>query len=627
MGRRTRSKVPVALVIFNRPDATRRVLEAVASAKPDRLFVIGDGPRSTHPEDERLVAETRAMIDRLDWPGEIQTNYSAVNLGCTARVSSGLDWVFSQTPEAVILEDDCLPHPSFFPFCEQLLDRYRDSPEVHMISGSNPVGARGPWSYHFSRSYSIWGWATWERSWRHYEEDLRAWRELRETDWIERLLQDGNGARVGRTVLDATYRGEMPWDFYWVFCGWLRDALSITPSTNLVTNIGFGAGATHETDASDPYAARPFEPMSFPLVHPPAIEALQEADSAVWSAMCENLSHVPAEPWWRRKGRSLARRRIGAAPMSGETIVMGSATGLAAAQVLPFLRSLRNCGYEGDVVLFVDRRLASQLRDASGALDISLVPVRTLLPFNFARLKQHRLAWPAWTVVQSAIWALIRLLGLFPLAGPCSRAQRGLAEVVCTPMDARFIRFLSFLATRNYNRVLLADVRDVLFQSDPFDQLPVEPLAVSIESRAYTIATEPHNRAWISDAYGARIVDEVGENSPSCVGVTYGGREAMASYLEQVAAELLSLSARVVRRGGADTAVHNYLLWTGRLGAVRLLETLGSPVATLNGIPEEELHLDSSGRLTNSDGSVPSVVHQYDRQPKIAEDLLRELAH
>ena len=130
-------KTPVAFIIFNRPDTTERVFAEIVKAKPPKLLVVGDGPRANREGDAAKVAAARAITKRVDWPCEVLTNFSEVNLGCKVRVSSGLDWVFEQVPEAIILEDDCLPHQTFFRFCEELLERYRDDQRIGMISGDN----------------------------------------------------------------------------------------------------------------------------------------------------------------------------------------------------------------------------------------------------------------------------------------------------------------------------------------------------------------------------------------------------------------------------------------------------------------------------------------------------------
>ena len=308
-------------------------------------------------------------------------------------------------------------------------------------------------------------------------------------------------------------------------------------------------------------------------------------------------------------------------------MVIGSAVGLRADQVRPFLASLRNCGYAGDVALFVNRRLHRRLRDDPVAAGVWLLRTRSLLPLNFRRVYGSRVLWALWRPVHAAAWALMRLAGRAPLPGRVrGRLQAAVARVTCTPMDARFFHALRFLERHPYERVLLTDVRDVLFQRDPFADIPPRGLAVSIETDRYTIGSEPHNRRWIGDAFGPDLVARIAANPVSCVGVTCGEGRAVTRYLELMTGEMRRLSPEVARRGGADTAVHNALLWTNQLGDVQRLEPLASPVATLNAIAEDEIKLSARGTLLNVDGSEPSVVHQYDRVPGLAPTLLRTLA-
>jgi hypothetical protein len=278
-------RAPVAFLIFNRPAFTARVFDAIAQARPSRLLVVADGPRPTHPDDPSLCREARAVIERVDWPCEVLTEYSETNMGCKLRIATGLDWVFRQADEAIVLEDDTLPDPSFFTFCEELLARYRDDRRVHMISGCNVVFPRrfSPSSYYFSRLYQIWGWASWARAWDTYDLEMRAWPELRETDWLARQLGGETEAAIARTIFELTYEGKVPtWDFQWAFAGLAHDALSIRPSVNLVTNIGFGAAGTHERDPSHGLANLPSSVIEFPLRHPAEVAVLQDADVAEW---------------------------------------------------------------------------------------------------------------------------------------------------------------------------------------------------------------------------------------------------------------------------------------------------------------------------------------------------------
>ena len=261
---------PVAFFIFNRPDTTGRVFEAIRRARPARLLVVADGPRPGRGGEAEKCAAARAIIDGVDWPCEVSLDFSDENLGCRRRVSSGLDWVFGLVEEAVILEDDCLPHPTFFRYCEELLEKYRDDDRVMMISGDNfQFGARRTGdSYYFSRYPHVWGWASWRRSWESYDVDMKIWPQIRDEGWLEEYFGDGN-SRYWREVFQAVYRGGMScWAHQFTFACMVHHRLCILPAVNLVSNIGFGADATHTTGQGKLSGMRT-EAMQFPLQHPP----------------------------------------------------------------------------------------------------------------------------------------------------------------------------------------------------------------------------------------------------------------------------------------------------------------------------------------------------------------------
>src|SRR5689334_16949684 len=183
-------QTPVALFIFNRPQLTQRVFAEIARAKPRQLLIIADGPRTA--EEAEKCAATRAIINQVDWDCELLTDLADDNLGCKLRMFSGLNLVFSRYEEAIVLEDDCLPHPSFFGFCEELLTYYRDEPRVFAISGNNflspKMQQRMRESYYFSHSPLTWGWAAWRRTWQLFDFEIKRWPEVRETDWLARRL-------------------------------------------------------------------------------------------------------------------------------------------------------------------------------------------------------------------------------------------------------------------------------------------------------------------------------------------------------------------------------------------------------------------------------------------------------
>jgi hypothetical protein len=271
---------PVALLIFNRPGTTRQVFEAVRAARPRHLLVVADGPRRGREGEEQRCCAARAVIEAVDWDCLVQTNYAEENLGCMRRVSSGLDWVFSEVDEAIILEDDCLPHPSFFPFCVDLLERYRNEPRIAQISGDNfQFGRRQEsYSYYFSRYNHIWGWATWRRAWEMHDNEMTVWPQFRDNNLLDGRLSGKREVVYWMDVFNKVYTGEIDtWDCRWTFSCWKNNLLTVLPSKNLVSNIGFGPGATH-TPVPNRYAAMKTQEMEFPLCHPPDFQTDVDAD-------------------------------------------------------------------------------------------------------------------------------------------------------------------------------------------------------------------------------------------------------------------------------------------------------------------------------------------------------------
>jgi len=285
-----RLTTPVALMIFNRPETTARVFEAIREAKPQKLLVIADGPRAGRESEARQCALTRAIINRVDWPCEVLTNYSETNLGCKRRISSGLDWVFATVAEAIILEDDCLPERTFFRFCQELLERYRDDERIMHISGNNFQFGRNKtdFSYYFSRYPHIWGWASWRRAWQNYDVSLKLWPEIREGKRLCAHLGSNRAYSYWERIFDKVYRGEIDtWDYQWTFVCWIQNGLSILPSDNLVSNIGFGLNSTH-TGKPNKLAAMPTRPMEFPLKRPSFMMRNDPADQDTQADQFDN---------------------------------------------------------------------------------------------------------------------------------------------------------------------------------------------------------------------------------------------------------------------------------------------------------------------------------------------------
>lgn len=251
------NQAPIVFFIFNRPECTQKSFAVLRSLRPQNLFIIADGPRISHPQDESNCAMARDVVKVIDWPCNVFRDYSPTNLGLKRRISSGLDWVFDQVDRAIVIEDDCIPHPDFFRFCNNLLERYEFDERISFITGNNFQYGRvyGDASYYFSMHPHCWGWATWRRTWRLYDENLSFLSEwLGSTSWFE-TLPDPVERRYWKKIFENVQNGQInSWDYPLTACIWRSGGLTATPNVNLVSNIGFGDNATNTTIESVPYA-------------------------------------------------------------------------------------------------------------------------------------------------------------------------------------------------------------------------------------------------------------------------------------------------------------------------------------------------------------------------------------
>jgi hypothetical protein len=273
---------PVILLIYRRPAEVARVRAALRAARPSQLIIVADGPRPGRPGDAEAVAAARAAAEDIDWPCAITRIYADANMGLRRRVESGITAALDLVERAIILEDDCVPAPSFFPFCAELLERYADDRRVLAISGNDYQGGRlTSASYRFSRFPHCWGWATWRRAWRHYDGPMADWPALRQSGWLEQTLGSRRAARYWRQTFDLTYaEGVDSWAYRWLYSCWRQGGVAALPARNLVSNIGFGPQATHTTAAAyNPFAAMPAYDLPFPLRHPPEVAADARADA------------------------------------------------------------------------------------------------------------------------------------------------------------------------------------------------------------------------------------------------------------------------------------------------------------------------------------------------------------
>lgn len=292
------SNCPVAYIVFNRPRHTRETFAVIRAQRPASLYIIADGPRLEHPVDIERCRDVREIVAQVDWPCTVHRNYAERNLGLKRRVSSGLDWVFAQVDRAIVLEDDCLPHPDFFVFCETLLEHYANDERVGVITGNNFQAGRkrGNASYYFSKYNHCWGWASWRRAWQDYRGDLPFWPEWQNSvDW--RHINPGRvERRYWAGIFDRVKRGEIDsWAYPWTASVWYRSWLTATPNVNLVTNIGCGPDGTH-TLAQEDQPGLPVYPLG-PLVHPDRVVQDGKADRYVFDHHFGGIRRKPLQRW------------------------------------------------------------------------------------------------------------------------------------------------------------------------------------------------------------------------------------------------------------------------------------------------------------------------------------------
>jgi hypothetical protein len=277
---------PVLVVVFNRPDCTMRLMGQLAQAKPPRLYIAADGPRSE--AEKALCDKVRQIATTISWECEVKTLFREENVGCKLGVSGAIDWFFQNEDKGIILEDDCIPSLSFFPFCGELLDKYENDERIGAIAGSSFLKSGSiPESYYCSRYSTSWGWATWARAWRNFDIEMKAWPRLRQTGFLASI---GGGSPGFETfwsdIFDQCYADKIPaWDYQWLFSFWRHGYSACVPAMNLVENIGYQGDGTNQLSYSKVYHGNSACELTFPLAHPTGVERRTDLEAAVDNAL------------------------------------------------------------------------------------------------------------------------------------------------------------------------------------------------------------------------------------------------------------------------------------------------------------------------------------------------------
>ena len=271
---------PILFIIFNRPDTTQKVFNTIRKAKPKQLFIAADGSRPDREGEIEKCQKSRKIATSVDWDCEVKTLFRDKNLGCKIAISSAIDWFFENVEEGIILEDDCLPNQSFFWFCQELLEYYRNDTRIMHISANNfQFGrVRGEGSYYFSKYGSTWGWATWRRAWKHYDVNMKNFEEFKKEAQINNVFPIKQQQKYWTKVFQLVHEGKIDtWDHQWAYTCFINNGLCIKPNINLVSNIGFGSNSTHTKDKSCTFSEMEAREIT-DIIHPNFALADQEAD-------------------------------------------------------------------------------------------------------------------------------------------------------------------------------------------------------------------------------------------------------------------------------------------------------------------------------------------------------------
>lgn len=281
-------KVPIVYVCFNRPKLTKKTFEYIKKIKPSKLFLILDGPRKSNKQDKINCPKVKKIIQNINWKCKVYKNFSKENLGLKNRFFTGLDWVFNIANEAIILEDDCLPHDDFFYFCEAMLKKYKNSNKVKFITGNNFQDQKKTdkisEDYYFSKYSHIWGWATWKKTWHDVKREDNYWKNKIFNSDFDMMKSTAKEKKYWKNMYKSVLNNKLnSWAIYLLFSIWKNKGLTVTPKINLIKNLGLSSGTNTinldiKLDISN-------KNLNKPLKHPKIIKVNFKKDLYVFNTV------------------------------------------------------------------------------------------------------------------------------------------------------------------------------------------------------------------------------------------------------------------------------------------------------------------------------------------------------
>ena len=310
---------PIMLIFFNRPDTLAQVFAWVRRMQPKQLFLVQDGPRDSRPDDMEKILACRKIVENVDWACEVHKNYAEQNMSCDHREFTGISWCFQFVDRLIILEDDCVPADSFYGFCGELLEKYKDDPRIHSISGFSRVGDYDltPYDYVFSRAAAGIGWATWKRTWdaAMANRTLGFVHDAPFMEYYQKILSDpafGYEQKVLQRAIQVKAYDEKigkvsSWEFLSGVSAVLNRQMIITPRVNMVKYIGFTEDATHSGSDAEllnhklrKVLTQDAKELTGTLRHPQAFICDTEFEKRDRAAMKMNKTAAKIELLWLR---------------------------------------------------------------------------------------------------------------------------------------------------------------------------------------------------------------------------------------------------------------------------------------------------------------------------------------
>lgn len=233
-----RVDVPILYCCYNRPYNVKKSIAVLKNIKAKNIYIVCDGPKK-NISDIKKCNSVKKILNHTNFRTKPIFKFRKKNLGCKNSISQAITWFFKNEKSGIILEDDLIPSYDFFKFCEYGLKRYKNSRKIRMISGTNYIGFKNHSNnYFFSKHYIIWGWATWKDAWSKYDVEMKDWNKQTIKNKIQKYNTKAEFKFLNERFTQFQNEYKDTWDIQWYFTCTKNNWLTMTPETNLVTNIG-----------------------------------------------------------------------------------------------------------------------------------------------------------------------------------------------------------------------------------------------------------------------------------------------------------------------------------------------------------------------------------------------------